>query len=313
MKTKLLALSLVLGLLLSSNSMAKESKNPSNVVLTPLSQLSESEYNMINGHTDHNMKTSLTNLSIRSAATSVFKDQYEDNNTIETAYPYEKCTKMTGDTFREHYISANIHDEEDLDIYTINLVAGEEYFFHLKNLVKDYDLAVVTPDISGAYTDVRTGSEEEFFYIKPEQSGKFYVVVFGKGQPYTSLNYFLYAGKSVMTKTLNEDAGLSIKFNGAGLSNYYVYDLTNKIRPNSWVKRFEIDYSGSGYWIGFTKYLKSESGSVYTNKGFHLMDIPEYSERADQKWQIAGRVHQGNSYFLWQPRVSIEYSYIMKP
>lgn len=258
-------------------------------------------------------RLNLPSKSMRISATVVVGDAYEDNNSVATAFSYENTTKMSGDNFVDGYISASIHDANDIDIYSIYLKQGEEYFFNLKNLTTDYDLAVITPDQSSGYADFKTGTTAENFYIQPDTTGRYYVVVYGNGVP-SFMNYFLYAGPSVITKTLSEPLGFETTFRSAGTSGTYTYDTRNKIRANSWLSSVSIDSNGVGYWVGLTKYLEAEDGSIYINQPpLDNLMYGEYTQRADQVWKIYGTCSQGTSHFIWRPNIKMTYSYLMTP
>lgn len=247
---------------------------------------------------------------------SAVGDAYESNDSLDTAYPYSSCTKMSGNDFVENYVSASIHDANDNDFYSINLTAGTEYFFHLKNLTVDNDLFLVAPNRQDAWGITQTGTTEEFFYFEAPTTGKYYVFIRGNGNPTVGLNYFFYAGPSVITESKQLDTNLEIKFSGAGTSAYYKFDTNGLVKANSWLKQVSIDSSGSGYWVGFTKRLRSENGNVYSNQvgsGIDYIHYDEYTERADQVWEISGSCTQGTTYFTWRPRVNVVYSYIMQP
>lgn len=240
-------------------------------------------------------------------------DKYEPNDTFETAFPFENTDKMIGNPYIEGYISANIHDENDNDFFSIYLQADKEYFFHLKNLRYDYDMYLVHLESESAWGNPQYGTTEEYFYFIPPKSGRYYIVILGNGFP-DYMNYFLYAGEAILTKNLEEDTGLTFNFRGSGRSSYQMYDTRNKIIPDDGVlNKVYITSTGNGYWTGLKKYLRASDGSVYYNRGgLDLIDYPYRTQYASQIWYIAGEV-VNTDFFAWTPHIKMEYSYVIRP
>ena len=259
-----------------------------------------------------------TLMSAAAMSTEYEPDSYETNDDFDEAYPYSNCIKMTGNAFVEGYVSAGIHNDTDNDVFSINLSNSKEYFFHLKNLSADYDMYLVNPTKDAYWALPQWGNTEEYFYLTPPTSGTYYIVILGNGIPSYS-HYFLYAGESVITKTLSESTGLTFNFNGAGTIGYLQYSTIGKIPSSAVLNSVSIDSNGSGYWVGLTKYLKSQSGKVYSNQegtGLNYINYNPLStgyEAAAQNWSIAGKCYNGTSYFTWRPNITMTYTYVMKP
>ncbi len=239
-------------------------------------------------------------------------DSYEPNNDFDQAFPYSSTEKMTGNSFVEGYVSAGIHDENDVDVFSINLNAGTDYFFSLKNLCHDYDLAVFSPDRSSYWANMQYETTAESFYMNAPTSGTYYIVIFGNGMP-EYLNYFFKAVKAIQTKNVTIPSGLTFNFNGAGTTPYLSFDTRNIIPSDAVLNSVYIDSNGNGYWVGLTKYLRASDGTVYSNQdrtGLDYINYPANTQYASQLWGIAGKVYEPTTYFSWKPNVSMEYTYV---
>lgn len=252
-----------------------------------------------------------SNLPIKRAATYA-PDNYEPNNDFDEAFPYNSTVKMTGNPFSEGYVAAGIHDEDDNDYFSINLSAGTDYFFSLKNLYNDYDLIVFSPDLSGYWANAYYGTTPESFYMNAPTTGTYYVVIVGNGLP-EYYNYFFKAVKAIQTKHVKIPSGLTFNFNGAGSTSYLAFDTRSIIPSDAVLNSVRIDSNGTGSWTGLTKYLRASNGRVYSNQdgtGLDYINYPTNTQYASQLWGIAGKVYEPTRYFTWKPNVSMEYTYV---
>ncbi len=91
-------------------------------------------------------KTNDLNPTYQPITSQILNDSYEPNNTMETSTPI---------LFGQE-LNANIGDAEDVDWYQIDLTAGTDVAFLLKNIPSDadYDLYIFDPDLNYAYPKI---------------------------------------------------------------------------------------------------------------------------------------------------------------
>lgn len=247
------------------------------------------------------------------ALATVLGDQYEPNNSFATA-----TSGLTG-----RKIAATL-SEGDVDWYEINITdTSLDYAFILTNIPNgcDYDMVVVNSDGAG-YAQFQDGTTAESFYLTFNEAGTFYVGV----QAYTGYStspYWLYYGPAIK----NGDTGwrnpnLSFSFGNVPrgsaeklVSAQYI-NLTNdsSIPDGAVLSKIRITDEGTNRnWAGFYKYLRTASGTTYSQIGnIELMNIPADQYYVKQNWALWGGI-QYSQYFTWQPRYFIEYKFVVTP
>lgn len=84
---------------------------------------------------------------------------YEDNDTIETAYPYSKTTKIAhkdGESlghYNCYYTAINLETKDDVDWFKVNVKPGYRYVVALKNVWSDQirDIHLYYQDSNGKW------------------------------------------------------------------------------------------------------------------------------------------------------------------
>ena len=129
---------------------------------------------------------SLSDADIASLATTVEPDPYEPNNTRDTAYPYDKTEKLTGNVFIDGYRNSNCHVEGDEDFFSISLSTYYTYDVVLKNLYRqDRHIYIWESNGDGTWSRYKykyqqTGQPEHWTFT-PARSGTHYVQIAGVG------------------------------------------------------------------------------------------------------------------------------------
>lgn len=122
-------------------------------------------------------------------------DRYEPNNTIATAYPYEKTEVLSGNLFIEGYRNSGCHVEGDVDFFSITLEDSYYYDVVLKNLY-EHDRHIYIWENKGDGTWIRykyryqKAGQPEYWLFKPSHSGTYYIQIAGGGAEYM---YFFFA------------------------------------------------------------------------------------------------------------------------
>lgn len=129
-------------------------------------------------------------------------DEYEPNDTKETAYPYSRMETHHSNSFIDGFKHSGCHVQGDVDFFWINMLKGCEYDVVLKNLYsKDRHIYIHgyssngTPEIRGCLTP-KPGKPEHFTYT-PKVSGKHYIEISGMGEP--EVAYYFFAVEPVGT------------------------------------------------------------------------------------------------------------------
>lgn len=122
-------------------------------------------------------------------------DPYEPNNSMDTAYPYEKTKVLSGNLFIEGYRSAGCHVEGDVAYFSITLSTPYSYDVVLKNLYdQDRHIYIWEDNGNGTWSRFRyryqkTG-QPEYWIFTPSRSGTHYIQIAGGGAEYM---YFFFA------------------------------------------------------------------------------------------------------------------------
>ncbi len=127
-------------------------------------------------------------MSTNVLAAAVSPDQYEPNNTVDTAYPYAATTVLTGNVYTNGYRNSNIHVPDDEDWFYITLSSSRTYDVILKNIYDtDIHIYIWKENSDGTWTKWRHPnqkySEPEHYTFTPPTSGKYYIQIAGFSEP----------------------------------------------------------------------------------------------------------------------------------
>lgn len=215
------------------------------------------------------------------AASSLSQDRWEPNNTKDTAYPYSKIpTARTtistkSDLFWLGMKEGNLHDENDVDYYSIDLTAGKRYFIDLRNVgTSNYYIELIHYNSDGTGYMYTTNPSrkpkfekkpEKYLYITAEDTGKFYIKIANGGDWSTARGtYFFYVGPEYQTYRIsNYPIGgfylsgdyetLSLNFGSAvpkeaTIVNMSITDNFTKGNPCSEVDKYMKIFGGKTYY-----------------------------------------------------------------
>lgn len=249
-------------------------------------------------------------------------DKYEPNNSNLQAFPYSKTTKfgVEDHPWQYGYISAGLHDTNDEDWFTIDLAAGTDYFFHLKNLYQDFDMYLFSPDCTNVWGRPVYGDEEEYFYFNAPTSGTYYLAIGGNGIPEYN-HYFLWAGPAITTRTMRATTHTSFNILSAGTTSWVNFDATQKApfrASKSVLNSIRITNTGSGNMpMSWSKQIKSgDKGRIYsaTDYSENCSNYQYNTEYVNQVWQVRASVTRtSGSAFTWTPTIYMTYTGIMEP
>lgn len=132
-------------------------------------------------------------------------DDYEPNDTIQTAYNYDSIPAMTtsvsspADKFIVGYKTASLTDKDDVDWYRVYCTRGTQQFVDIKNLVAGIGYNVDIYDttkriIWSSRLDTSFDSKcEKYYYFTPQKSGYHYMRIYTTKNVQSS-NYYFYFG-----------------------------------------------------------------------------------------------------------------------
>ncbi len=247
-------------------------------------------------------------------------DIYEPNNGPAAATQGKSGSK----------VNATIHADTDVDWYGFQVTQadvndGVIYSFILTNIPIgcDYDMYLLDETFAG-YADLQSGNTTEQFYLTFNTAGTYYVAV-QSDLGYSDSAYTLYFGRTYKSGYRSyTDTGLTYNFGNIPLGNttemftgWLSYNLTNAtdIPDSAIVERFYLTDHGNGaYWIGLSKWLAAQNGDIYKQYGGILLMDMNYGNNyyVKQNWSIRGSIIHSN-YFVWTPKVAIEYQYPVIP
>lgn len=241
-------------------------------------------------------------------------DQYEPNNSIETA-----TTGLSGKK-----ITATLH-EGDVDWYKLEVVdTSQPYSFVLMNIPSgcDYDMLLINSDLTSGYAQFQDGNTNEEFYININQAGTYYVAV-QANVGYSDTPYTLYFGPAYKTSSTGwRDPNLSFSFGyvprGSAAKSVPAqsYNLTNDttIPDGAVLTSLMITADGNAAdWAGFYKYIAEPSGYGMQQIGnLPTFNVPDMAYYVKQNWSIWGTIEY-STYFVWEPQIYMGYKFIVTP
>lgn len=183
-------------------------------------------------------------------------DQYEPNDTIDTAYNYDLIPELDVYLYNMGFKSANLHTVTDEDWYYTTLTAGNIYFLDLRNIGdSDYNISLFffnedgTMDYLTSVGDTRfTQHPEKYYYVQPNKSGRYYVCITGNGTTTSTMNYFFYIGNAQRSFTYSGPVGTPISIFGDTYQTGKNLDLSKAVVPYDSVvlsMSFSNDFSGT--------------------------------------------------------------------
>lgn len=250
-------------------------------------------------------------------------DNYEPNNGPDKATNNQKGSA----------VSANIHDETDVDWYKFEVTSEDVenqtlYSFVLTDIPQtcDYDMYLANANFQ-ATADLKEGPASEQMVCSFNQAGTYYVVIQSASGYNASYNYKLYFGPSWKNGSTgwrttgltfhfpNRDAGVGSDYLSAN-EGWQIYDgfrTDSSIPVNSMVERFYLDADGTGTntWGGFHKrILAASEPNVYYEQfgGIDIFNLQAGKYPVKQQWGITGVINYAN-YFVWKPNVCVDYKF----
>ncbi|WP_146202427.1 PPC domain-containing protein [Gracilibacillus dipsosauri] len=259
-------------------------------------------------------KTNDLNPTYQSITSQILNDSYEPNNTMETSTPI---------LFGQE-LNANIGDAEDVDWYQIDLTAGTDVAFLLKNIPSDadYDLYIFDPDLNYALSE-NIGNADEKLYLNINTTGTWYIAI----MPYNSYNaeenYQLFVGDAWLQDSFSVDTGMGFNYSQNNVGTILPYQILDLIEepgiPDSARVTGIRFYTASslGRWGNQTDFIYSaQSGEWYqTNPGLNvILGLPPEDENplfVKQQWAITSSIEtlfQVTGYY--SPGVTFDYKYL---
>lgn len=257
---------------------------------------------------------------------SVTADNYEPNNTVDTAYNYDFMPEMSGNLYINGLKNASLHTVEDEDWYYTNLTAGNIYFMDLRNIgsTPNFNITLFFFNEDGTFDyltsigDTRFADRpEKYYYFQPNKSGRYYVCITGDGINTSSMYYYFYIGTAQRSFTYSGPIGTMIPILGNTYQTGRNVDLSGTVVPKDSIvlsMSFSNDFSGT-VCSECQKKVVAEDGSAYYSSstgGTSISNIAQH-QYLDQVWSISARCTRGTHVTSWTPRITSTYSCVMQP
>lgn len=300
---------------LDTDGNAQITKMKENVSITELERiLSNSNANPKSG----------SNMASALSTSGLSADAYEPNDTVATAYNYDKIPEMNHHFFANGFKSANLHTVDDEDWYYTTLTAGETYFLDLRNIgsTRGFNISIFyfnddnTFDYLTSVGDERfVDNPEKYYYIKMNKSGRYYVCITGDGINTSLMNYFFYIGDVERTFTYTAPAG-GIQVFGSTFQTGKKLDLTNLVPKNSEILSMSLsnDFSGKTCTECQKKIVAADGRAYYSSNsgGTDILNISG-KQKLDQVWSISARCTSNTHVTNWTPTITARYKCFMQP
>lgn len=259
-------------------------------------------------------------------------DDYEPNNTVATAFPYEQVnelqTQMNSkfDLFSLGMRNASLHSNDDVDWFSVDLTAGDTYFVDLRNIGKTnwyIELYYFEGTDAGYYytTDPKEEPvfekwQEKYFYFTANDTGTYYIRIANGGDWTSDSYYFFYVGPAVrFFDIVDMPTYDSVQIFGSDYKTY-TCDLRNAVPPTTEIVNLSMS---DKFWQGETclemeKYM-SAGGLKYSNRKGGGSDTINGISRVSlgQLWTIGGRCAQGKHFSTWAGVLNGRFGCIMAP
>lgn len=243
-------------------------------------------------------------------------DPYEPNNTIETASPI---------TYDQN-LSANIGAADDVDWYQVDLTAGTDVAFLLKNIPNgtDYDLYAFDPELNYAASE-NVGNTDEKLYLDIQTSGTWYIAVIPYSGYSSEDNYDLFVGDAWVHDSLTVETDMDFNYTQSNVGTvlpYQVLDLIDEPNVPDTARVTGIQFftvSSLGNWGNQTDMIYSPQSSVWyqTNPGLNvILGLPQDNNELlflKQQWAITSSIEvlfQPTGYY--RPGVTFNYKYFIE-
>ena len=266
--------------------------------------------------------------SITSEAAS--KDNYEPNNTITTAYPYENVntisTKITNTNslFTLGMKNASLDSATDVDWYSIHLTAGQQYFMDLRNIGgQDWYIELYyycSEDKTGSYDcyystkqEKYDGRPEKYIYFTAENTGTYYIKVASKGEWKSSSYYFFYVGpvwQEFEIENLATEGNIWLSSSYAT----YSFDLRNAVPKNTKIIELSLTdkYISGTPCSNMSKCLTAGGRSYYNTVGREKINGIKGASLG-QLWKISASCTSETHRARWSARMNGRFSCKMEP
>lgn len=260
-------------------------------------------------------------------------DDCEPNDTIDTAFPYSQVpvvnSQMTSkyDLYGLGMRYAGLHSEDDVDWFSVNLTAGEDYFVDLRNIGKSnwyIELYYLESDGSGYYYS--TNPEimpvfekwpEKYFYFTAEDTGTYYIRISNGDDWSNEMYYFFYVGPAIQYFNIVDMP----TYGTAQIYEYdyttYTCDLTGDAVPatTAIVNLTMTDSFPPGNTCGkVEKYMRAGLKTYYSSSGSNPNTITNIAGASlGQLWTIGGKCGDGKHSTYWTGKLNGRFGCVMAP
>lgn len=259
-------------------------------------------------------------------------DECEPNDTITTAYPYDRVPVITPaltnkiDLYWLGMRSAGLHSEEDEDWYYVNLTAGEDYFVDIRNVgLRNWyiELYYIRSDGTGYYYTTNPEEEpvyekkpEKYFYFTAQDTGRYYIKIANGGDWANKLNYFFYVGPAIQTFDIVDMPTYGgVQFLGNTYKTY-VCDLNGIVPAQTAIVNLSMSDSitSGNKCTEIEKYMMA-GGKRYSNDSGGQSDVIRNITGASlgQVWTIGARCAKNLHLTTWSGVLNGRFVCIMEP
>lgn len=257
------------------------------------------------------------------------KDNYEPNDTVDTAYPYEKVNtistkiKNTNSLFTLGMKNASLDSATDVDWYSIYLTEGQQYFMDLRNIGgQDWYIELYyyySGGKTGDYYSYSTNKEkyngrlEKYIYFTAKETGTYYIKVASKGEWKSSLYYYFYVGPVWQEFEIeNLATGGNVWLSSSYAT--YSFDLRNAVPKNTKIIELSLadKYISGTSCSNMSKCLTAGGRSYYNTVGREQINGIKGASLG-QLWKISARCTSGTHRAKWSARMNGRVSCKMAP
>lgn len=246
--------------------------------------------------------------------TMAVPDKWEPNNTLETAYPYDKLPVLTTtitcstDLYRLGMRYGSLDSPDDVDWYTVDLTANQKYFVDLRNVGEtNWYIELYYSDGKNKCYYTTNPSEKPVYEKKPEKylsftaeyTGTYYIKIANGGDWVDDMDYFFYVGPVTQYFDLELPTG-STTINGNGYRTY-ICNLKNQVVPahTSIVKMAIVDnFPNGNVCTEVDKYMMTGGRTYYNRTGYTEIQGMA-GESLGQLWFIGGKCASSEHFTRW--------------
>ena len=246
--------------------------------------------------------------------TMAVPDKWEPNNTLETAYPYDKLPVLTTtitcstDLYRLGMRYGSLDSPDDVDWYTVDLTANQKYFVDLRNVGEtNWYIELYYSDGKNRCYYTTNPSEKPVYEKKPEKylsftaeyTGTYYIKIANGGDWVDDMDYFFYVGPVTQYFDLELPTG-STTINGNGYRTY-ICNLKNQVVPahTSIVKMAIVDnFPNGNVCTEVDKYMMAGGRTYYNRTGYTEIQGMA-GESLGQLWFIGGKCASSEHFTRW--------------